>query len=64
MKVVPYIDQEECIGCAICVEVCPMGVFLMVGDKAVVMRPEACNSCGICVENCPVDVITLKWTDL
>ncbi|WP_041439506.1 ATP-binding protein [Thermovibrio ammonificans] len=64
MKVIPYIDQERCIGCEICVDVCPTGVFEMSGNKAVVMKPEACNGCGLCVENCPVDVITLKWTDL
>ncbi len=64
MKVIPYIDQEGCIGCGICVEVCLTGVFVMGGEKAVVMYPEVCNGCGICVENCPVDVITLKWTDL
>ena len=64
MKVIPYIDQEGCIGCGICLDVCPTGVFVMSGDKAVVMYPEVCNGCGICVENCPVDVITLKWTDL
>jgi electron transport complex protein RnfB len=64
LKVIPYIDQEGCIGCAICVEVCPTEVFEMSGNKAVVMKPEGCNGCGLCVENCPVDVITLKWTDL
>ena len=64
MKVIPYIAQEGCLGCGICVEVCPTGVFVMSSDKAVVMYPEVCNGCGICVENCPVDVITLKWTDL
>jgi len=64
LKVVPYIDQAGCIGCCICVEVCPNEVFVMSGDKAVVMHPERCNGCGVCVENCPVDVISLKWTDL
>ncbi|ADY73089.1 iron sulfur cluster binding protein (4Fe-4S ferredoxin family protein) [Desulfurobacterium thermolithotrophum DSM 11699] len=64
MKVVSYIDQGLCIGCKICIEVCPMGVFVMSGEKAVVMNPEKCNGCEICVENCPVDAITLKWTDL
>jgi len=64
LKAIPYIDFEGCIGCGICVEVCPTEVFTMSGEKAVVMYPELCNGCAICVENCPVDVITLKWTDL
>ncbi len=64
MKVVPYVSVEKCIGCGICCEVCPSGVFVMSEEKATVMYPERCNGCGICVENCPVDAITLKWTDL
>ncbi|RUM90778.1 electron transport complex protein RnfB [Balnearium lithotrophicum] len=64
MKVIPYVDNEKCIGCKICEEVCPHGVFVMSESKAVVMYPERCNGCGLCVENCPVDAITLKWTDL
>ena len=64
MKVIPNIDQETCMGCEICTEVCPSGVFIMGEGKAVVMYPEKCNGCAICVENCPVDAITLKWADL
>jgi electron transport complex protein RnfB len=64
LKVIPYIDQEKCMGCEICVDVCPQGVFIMSEEKAVVMRPERCNGCEICVENCPTDAIALKWTDL
>jgi len=64
LKVIPYVEVEGCIGCGICIEVCPKGVFVMSENKAVVMFPERCNGCGLCVENCPVDVITLKWTDL
>jgi len=64
LKVIPYIDDKKCIGCKICVEVCPNRVLKMSLKKAVVMRPEVCNGCALCVENCPVDAIELKWTDL
>jgi len=64
LKVIPYIDDEKCIGCGICVEVCPTRVFKLSSKKAVVMRPEVCNGCALCVENCPVDAIELKWIDL
>ncbi|SMP02407.1 electron transport complex protein RnfB [Desulfurobacterium pacificum] len=64
MKTVPYINQQICIGCGICADVCPKDVFVMCSEKAVVMYPEKCNGCDICVENCPVDAITMKWSDL
>jgi len=64
LKTIPFINQETCIGCGICVDVCPNGVFVMCCDKAVVMHPEKCNGCDICIENCPVDAITMKWSDL
>jgi len=37
LKVIPYIDLDGCIGCEICVEICPKEVFMMSGIKAVVM---------------------------
>jgi len=64
LKVIPYVDQNLCIGCGICAEVCPTEVFVVCGEKAVVMYPEKCRGCDICVENCPVDAIEMKWSDL
>jgi electron transport complex protein RnfB len=60
LKVVPYIDLDGCIGCEICIEICPKEVFVMSGIKAIVMSPEKCNGCYLCVENCPIDAIELK----
>jgi electron transport complex protein RnfB len=63
LKFVPYIKLQDCIGCGICVEVCPVSVFVMSTDKAVVMYPEKCTGCKLCVENCPTGAIDLKPTD-
>ena len=29
----PWVDQEECIGCGICVDICPTGAISVKGGK-------------------------------
>jgi NAD-dependent dihydropyrimidine dehydrogenase PreA subunit len=53
------IEREECIGCRICLEVCPRGVYTFNdGDnKADLMLPEACVNCNACVRRCPAECL-------
>jgi ferredoxin len=61
----PVVDQELCIGCGACEEICP-DVF-QVGDDGfshvIAADPAAaCAAAGCCeeaVEECPVDAISL-----
>jgi ferredoxin len=57
------VDEATCIGCALCVQICPE-VFKMEGDKAVsyvIPVPEAVkDSCKEAAEQCPVNAITVK----
>ena len=53
------ISKEKCVGCAVCVEVCPFDALYMSKKKAVLKR-EQCTLCGACVEACKFDAITLK----
>jgi len=58
------VDQDLCIGCGSCEEICP-AVFHVgeVTGKSEVMDAEACEYAGCCEaaeENCPVDAITLE----
>ncbi|HDI60830.1 MAG TPA: 4Fe-4S dicluster domain-containing protein [Desulfobacteraceae bacterium] len=50
------IDTERCIGCGLCVRVCPAGTLAMVGDKARVVGDQSLN-CGHCAAACPVDAV-------
>lgn len=52
-------DEELCIGCGMCSNVCPHGVFEEDGKKAALKRKESCMECGACQLNCPVDAITV-----
>jgi len=53
-------DPELCIGCEMCVIVCPHAVFAMNSRVAQLVRPEACMECGACQLNCPTGAITVE----
>jgi electron transfer flavoprotein alpha subunit len=45
------IINEKCVGCTLCVKVCPFGAITMVEKKAVIDL-DKCTLCGACVEAC------------
>lgn len=51
------LDQDQCIGCGRCVEVCPHQVFALSGKLAHISSLDACMECGACAKNCPVIAI-------
>jgi electron transfer flavoprotein alpha subunit/NAD-dependent dihydropyrimidine dehydrogenase PreA subunit len=51
------IDEQACIGCGACVEVCPFAALEMIDGIAVVN--ENCTACSACLEVCPVDALSL-----
>ncbi len=51
--------SELCIGCAMCWEVCPHGVFAE-GKTAQLVKQEACMECGACALNCPTNAIIVQ----
>ena len=46
------VDEEKCIGCEECVDVCPSDVYEMQDDKSVPVNAEECIGCEACVEAC------------
>jgi ferredoxin len=61
MKV--YVDQEACIGCGRCTEICPE-VFSLEGETAMVVghvvTDELEESCKAAADECPVDAIKVE----
>ncbi|MBQ3222119.1 MAG: ferredoxin family protein, partial [Clostridia bacterium] len=50
-------DEEKCIGCGRCAEVCQVDVMIPAPEKGkhpVVLYPGECYYCGSCVMACPV----------
>ena len=52
----PFVKQNECIGCGACVKVCPVGAISMKNGKAVIDQ-EKCIKCGKCLNVCPQEAI-------
>jgi NAD-dependent dihydropyrimidine dehydrogenase PreA subunit len=53
------VDQEKCIGCGECVEICPVDVYEMQDEKSVPVNAEECIGCESCVEVCEQGAITV-----
>jgi len=53
-------EPIDCIGCGMCVAVCPHAVFTMNGRLAVLIQPQNCMECGACQVNCPTDAIAVE----
>lgn len=43
---------DLCVGCGMCIEVCPHGVFTLENKKAVILDKDQCMECGACACNC------------
>lgn len=53
-------NEEKCIGCGMCVTVCPHEVFLIKNYHAQILDKDRCMECSACAKNCPVDAIEVK----
>jgi nitroreductase/Pyruvate/2-oxoacid:ferredoxin oxidoreductase delta subunit len=56
------IDQEKCIGCELCVKVCPSRTISMQDGKAQVTGDRSLH-CGHCAAVCPVDAVRVGTID-
>jgi NAD-dependent dihydropyrimidine dehydrogenase PreA subunit len=56
------IDADKCTGDEECVNICPVGVIEMQGDKAVAVNLDDCLGCESCVEACPSGAVTVTET--
>ena len=55
----PEVDQEKCVGCGECVDVCPSDVYEIQDEKSVPVNADECLGCESCVEVCEQGAITV-----
>ena len=53
-------EPDSCVGCAMCLLVCPHAVFGLSNGTAVIQDRDACIECGACSMNCPTDAISVR----
>jgi heterodisulfide reductase subunit A len=53
------VDEEACIGCGLCEEICPYGAPKIEDGKSKV-REVLCRGCGSCAAECPKRAITMR----
>lgn len=54
------LSTEKCMGCGMCLNVCPHGVFALKEGKAQITGRDSCMECGACLKNCPFSAILVS----
>ena len=53
-------DMDKCIGCGMCMAVCPHAVFEKSEGKAQIADKDSCMECGACALNCPAEALEVN----
>ena len=53
------LDALRCVGCGLCVEVCPSAVLSINNRKSTIIDRDACIECGACMTNCASAAISV-----
>src|SRR5688572_6175096 len=62
------IDEARCIGCARCIDVCPVDAIVGAQSLMHTVVEDWCIGCALCPPACPVDCIDMvaprgRWTE-
>jgi len=66
-KAVAIIQEQRCIGCALCIGACPVDAIAGARGLMHTVIADYCIGCELCLPPCPVDCIEMKpamkpWT--
>ncbi|MGL4667560.1 MAG: RnfABCDGE type electron transport complex subunit B [Saezia sp.] len=61
-RTLAIIDEQWCIGCTKCIQVCPVDAIMGSSKKMHIILEEHCTGCELCLPACPTDCIQLLPT--
>jgi electron transport complex protein RnfB len=56
---VARIREDECIGCTLCIQVCPVNAIVGAAQMMHTVIEAECTGCDLCLAPCPVDCIDM-----
>ena len=54
------LHEEKCVGCGMCLLVCPHAVLKPANGRVEIRDRDACMECGACARNCPVEAVSVQ----
>ncbi len=54
------LNEKKCIGCGMCLSVCPHAVMRLTNGRIEIVNRDACMECGACAQNCPVEALRVR----
>ncbi|MCW8891216.1 MAG: electron transport complex subunit RsxB [Sedimenticola sp.] len=59
-KAVAFIREDECIGCTLCIQACPVDAIVGAAKSMHTVISAECTGCELCLPPCPVECIDMK----
>ena len=57
---VAFINRDDCVGCALCLPVCPTDAIVGAARFAHSVLEKDCTGCALCLPVCPTDAIVMQ----
>jgi len=53
----PWVNEEICVGCGVCVDDCPVGAITLKDDQKAIINEDKCIRCARCHDVCPQEAV-------
>ncbi len=53
----PWINEDLCVGCGVCVDDCPVDAIELKNDQKAFINEDECIRCGRCHDICPQEAV-------